>query len=258
MKNIIIIASKEIRVFFTSPMFYVISLLMTIVMSYIYPIQLGQFAQVLQTYVMQPGVPHQQLNIHYGVFLKHLSFLNLIFIFLVPAITMRLISEEKKMRTMDLLMTSPVTSLEIVIGKYLAGLAAIFSLSLVALLYPIATISFATINWGPLLIAFGGIFLVGAVYVAMDLFCSSLTEQSIVAFVMSFVMNLAIWFVGMAVDVVDSPLARQIFEHISLNAHLGSLVEGTVRTNALVFLVSLIVLFVFITERVVESSRWRS
>jgi ABC-2 type transport system permease protein len=69
--------------------------------------------------------------------------------------------------------------------------------------------------------------------------------------------NLAVWFIGIGVDVVDSSSARQIFEHLSLNQHLVSLVEGTIRTSSIVFLLSLIFLFCFLCERVVESSRWR-
>jgi ABC-2 type transport system permease protein len=214
---------------------------------------------MLMSFMMQQGGAQQQLNIHYSVFLRQLSYLNLLMIFVVPALTMRLFSEEKKMKTMDLLMTSPVTSLQIVVGKYLAALAAVLGLVLVAIAYPLATIPLVdNVQWAPLLISFSGIFLVGSVYAAMNLFCSSLTEHSLVAFVMSVILNLSIWFIGMGADAVDSEWARKVFEHISLNTHLAGLIEGTVRTPGLVFLFSLVGLFVFLTERVIESSRWRS
>ncbi len=110
---------------------------------------------------MQQGVPTNQLNIHYGVFLRELSYLNLLLIFVVPALTMKLFAEEKKLRTFDLLLTSPVTSLQIVLGKYFAALGAVAGLVILALLYPLATATIAKINWVPLFIAFLGIFLVG-------------------------------------------------------------------------------------------------
>lgn len=257
MSGTLTIFKKEIKGFYFNHSFWVICFLLSVVFSWVYPIQLNLFSQLLTNYVMQQGVPQNQLNIHYGVFLRQLSYLNLLMIFVVPALTMKLFAEEKKLRTFDLLLTSPVTSTEIVLGKYLASLGAVAGLVILALLYPLATATLAKISWGPLAIAFFGIFLVGAVYAAMDLFSSSLTENSIVAYVISVIFNVSIWFIGIGSEVVDSQSARKIFEHVSLNSHLSSLVEGTVRTNGLIFFVSIIVLFCFLAERVVESSRWR-
>lgn len=258
MPGFLTIGIKEIRSFFLSPSFYVISSLICLILSFVYSIQLKQFADLVQNYVMQPGISQQQLNIHYGLFLRHLSYLNLILIFVIPALTMRLLSEERKLRTFDLLLTSPISSFDIVFGKYLAALASVFVLVLIALMYPFWTSLIVKINWGPLFVATLGIFLVGAVYAAMNLFCSSLTENSLIAYVMSVILNIAIWFIGMGAEVVDNATFRAFFEHISLSTHLSSLVEGTIRTNALIFLLSVMILFVFLAERVVESMRWRA
>ncbi|MGE5087155.1 MAG: ABC transporter permease [Bacillota bacterium] len=257
MNGALTIFKKEIKGFYLNPTFWIISFLVSMIFSWVYPIQLNLFAQLLMNYVMQQGIPTNQLNIHYGVFLRQLSYLNLILIFVVPALTMKLFAEEKKLRTFDLLLTSPVTSFQIVVGKYFVALGAMGGIVLLALSYPVATATLAKINWAPLFIAFFGIFLVGSVYSAMSLFCSSLTENSLVAYVMSVILNISIWFVGIGSEVVDSELGRKIFEHVSLRTHLSNLVEGTVRTNSLVFFGSVIVLFCFLAERVVESSRWR-
>ena len=258
MSPAIAIFKKELRGFYFGPQFYIVGFLCAAVFSWVYPYYLNMFNESLKTAMYAQGVPSQQFNIHYGVFLRELSFLNLMLIFVVPALTMRLFAEEKKMRTFDLLLTSPVTSSQIVIGKYLAALGAILGIIFLALTYPIMTRMFTEISWLPLLIAFAGLFLVGAVYAAVDLFCSSLTESAIVAYVMAVIFNVSFWFIGMGAEVVDSPLARQIFEHISLSQHLASLVEGTIRTSSIVFLLSLIILFCFLCERIVESLRWRS
>jgi ABC-2 type transport system permease protein len=183
--------------------------------------------------------------------------MNLLLILIVPALTMKLFAEEKKMRTFDLLLTAPLTSAHIVIAKYAAAMSAIFVLMFLAFLYPAVTGLFASFSWVALLIAFSGIFLVAAVYAAMNLFCSALTESAIVAFTMAVIFNISIWFLGMGVEVVDSNMARAVFEHISLNTHLSSMVEGTVRTSSLVFFASVVGLFCFLTERVVEAARWR-
>lgn len=257
MDKILAIARKEFRGFVLSPSFLLVCALCTVVFSWMYPIALNMFAQQMHSYVYQAQVPKQQLNIHYAVFVKHFSFLNFMLILMVPALTMRLFAEEKKMRTFDLLLTSPISSAQIVIGKYLAVLGALLIISVLAFLYPASTSLFAKVNWPTLLIATLGFFLVAAVYGAMDLFCSSLTESGIVAYVMAVIMNLSIWIVGVGVEVVEGPVARQVFEHISLNGHLSNLVEGTIRTSSLVFFASVIFLFSYLTERVVESSRWR-
>lgn len=257
MSGTLTIFKKELKGFYLNPTFWMICFLISVIFSWVYPIQLNLFAQLLTNYVMQQGVPTNQLNIHYGVFLRQLSYLNLLLLFVVPALTMKLFSEEKKLRTFDLLLTSPVTSLQIVLGKYFAALGAILGLVLVALAYPLATATLATINWAPLMIAFLGIFLVGGVYAAMNLFASSLTENSIVAYIVSVIFNLSIWFIGIGAEVVDSEKGRKFFEHVSLSSHLSTWVEGTLRTNGLIFFLSVIVLFCFLAERVVESSRWR-
>ena len=257
MSPVLAIARKETKGFFFSPQYYVVAFLCSAIFSWVYPNVLNKFAQALQTFVYQPDIPKQQLNIHYQVFLPQLNILNLILIFIVPALTMRLFAEEKKMRTFDLLLTAPVTSLQIVLGKYLAAMAAIGGICLLSFLYPASTAVFTKLSWAPLIIAFSGIFIVGSVYAAMDLFASSLTESAVVAYVLAVIFNMSVWFIGIGSDVVDSPLARQIFEHISLNQHIVSLAEGTIRTNSLIFLFSIIFLFCFLCERVVESARWR-
>lgn len=257
MNPMMAIFKKELKGFFTGPQFYIVAFMCALIFSWVYPIQLRVFEEGLKNAMFMQGADQQQFNIHYGVFLRHLSYLNLMLIFVVPALTMRLISEERKLRTLDLLLTSPVTSLQIVVGKYLAALGAIAGLIVIALCYPVMTRAFTAFSWAPLLIAFSGLLLVGAVYAAMDLFCSSLTESGVVAYVMAVIFNVSIWFVGIGVEVVESSTARKVFEHISLNTHLASLVEGTVRTNSLVFFFSLIVLFCFLCERIVESLRWR-
>jgi ABC-2 type transport system permease protein len=256
MRGISVICLKELKSLFTGPIFYVVSLLMTAMMSFNFYLTLKFFSD-RQGAAAFSGM-ESKANIHYEVFIKHLSIVNLIFIFLIPALTMKLLSEERKLKTFDLLLTSPVTSAEIVIGKYLATLVAVFALMCLALVYPLATRYVTAFSWAPLFISFFGIFLLAAVYAAMSLFCSSLTEQSLIAFVMSVVLNIVLWFLGMGAEVADSQLARQIYEHVSLNTHLSALVQGTIRTNSIIFFLSFIAFFIFLTERVVESFRWRS
>ena len=258
MNSIWIVAKKEWKSFFFTPSFYFVAFLITLILSFLFPVHFSMFSQVAQ--MAQPGLQAgQQANIHFGLFLKHLSYLNLILIFIVPAFTMKLLAEEKKMRTFDLLLTSPITSWHIVLGKFLGVSGAIMVIMLLALLYPLSTLLFVPSLHGPsLFLAFIGIYFLSLIYASMNLFCSSLTESVLVSYIMSVILNVSIWFVGIGIEAVDSQWARQIFEHISLSTHLGAMVEGTLRTQSLVFFLSAIGLFLFMSERVVESHRWRA
>jgi len=257
MKKIWAIFKKETRGFLLNPNFLIVCALVATILSWVFPSNLKTFDMQIKSSAYSGALASQAMNIHYGVFLRHLSYVNLMLILVVPALTMRLFSEEKKMRTFDLLLTSPITSMQIVIGKYLSALVSVFAILFIAFLYPAATAIFAKLNWGTLIVAFCGIFLVASVYAAMDMFCSSLTESAIVSYVMAVIFNVSIWFVGVGVDIVDNPDVRSFFEHISLNQHLSAMVEGTVRTTGLVFFASLVFFFCFLAERVVEANRWR-
>ncbi|MBY0555330.1 ABC transporter permease subunit [bacterium] len=258
MQAALVIFKKELSGFFKSPLFYFLSFMMTILLSILFSISLDKFAQTSANAMMQFGMQPQMLNIHYSVFLPHLSIINLILIFLIPALTMKLISEEKKVRTFDLLLTSPINSVSIVIGKYFAALVTILGLIAVSFVYPMVSRRVFEFGWAPTLVAALGIFLVAAVYTAMNLFASSLTDNGLIAFVLSIVFNLSIWFIGALNESFDDAAIKGFLEHISLNNHLAGLIEGTIRTDGLVFFLSLIFLFCFLTERVIESSRWRA
>lgn len=258
MKSAWVVAKKEWKGFFLTPSFYFIAFLIAVILSFLFPVHFAMFSQMAQT--AQPGMDvGQQVNIHYGLYLKHLSYMNLILIFIVPAFTMKLLAEEKKMRTFDLLLTSPITSWDIVVGKFLGVSGAIMAIMFMALLYPLVTLMFVnSIHWPSLMLAFGGIYFLSLIYAAMNLFCSSLTESVLISYIMSVIANVSIWFVGIGVEAVDSQVARQVFEHISLSTHLGSMVEGTLRVQSVVFFITAVGLFLFLSERVVESHRWRA
>lgn len=256
MRSMYVIFKKELAGFFKSPLFYFLSFALTLLLSIMFSAYMDKFATASTNAMLQFGTTPQMLNIHYAVFLPHLSIVNLTFIFLIPALTMKLISEEKKMKTFDLLLTSPVSSVAIVMGKYFATLVTIFALIGVSFIYPVISSRVFEFTWAPTIVAAIGVFLVAAVYLAMDLFASSLSDNGLVSFVLSIALNLSIWFIGALNESFDNPTAKVVLEHISLNTHLAGFIEGTVRTNGLVFFFSLIFLFCFLTERVIESSRW--
>lgn len=252
------IFKKEVLTYFRAPGFFVLAFILCVFFSLLFALSLQQFSQTSQSGMFNPQMPTEAFNIHFAVYINHLSQLNIALLLTVPALTMRLLAEESKLKTMELLMTSPVTSAEIVVGKFLAAMVAVLCLILFAFLYPFSMVFFTKIDWAPLIIAFLGLFLVAGVYVALDLFCSALTESIVLSYVLAALMNIMVWFLGAGVSLADTPSARAVFEHMSIGSHMTSFIVGTIRTDSLVFLVSVIVFFVFLAERAVESRRWRS
>lgn len=257
MRGTLAIAGKDLRSLFYSPLFWVTASLLTLIWSGMYHISLGEFAQRANMARMQMQGAEGGPNLHSEVFTRHVALVHFFMILAVAALTMRLFAEEKKQRTFDLLLTSPVTATQIVAGKFLAGLAAAWSLILLSLLYPLVTMTIANFDWGPLAAAYIGLMLLVACYVAVGMFASSLTESAVLAVVMALIFSVGIWFVGALSDAVDSPAMVALFEHLSIGNHFSDFMRGGVGVASVVFFLSMIFLNCFLTQRVVESSRWR-
>lgn len=256
MRAILVIAWKDLKALLTAPTLYIIATFCTALWSYGFMRNIMQFAE---RSMMSGGAADAEggLNMHMTVFLFHISQINLLFIFVIPALTMRLIAEEKKLRTYDLLLTSPLTSTQIVVGKFLAGFGAAAFLTTLSFIYPLATAAVANIQFGPLFTSYLGVLLVAAAYVAVGLFASSLTESVVLSVCMGLIFNLCLWFISQGADFSNSPAFMSVMEHISIGQHFMSFIKGSIKLASSVFLLSLVGLFVFLTQRVVEASRWR-
>lgn len=212
------------------------------------------FAERSRIY-MQPGM-EAGMSLQGQVFMMHISYINLLFVFLVPALTMRLLAEEKRMRTFDLLLTSPTSATQIVLGKFLAGWGAVSVLVGISFLYPLLTRLVAEYPMAPLLSAYLGVLLVSGAYVAVGLFASSLTESIMLSVVMGLIFNMMLWFVSQGAAETGTGLSA-VLEYVALGQHFSSFVMGAIKSSSLIFMLSLIGLFVFLTQRVIESARWR-
>lgn len=255
MRAICTLAGKDFKNLVTSPLFFIISGLCTVLWSYSYMRSILEFAGKSRMYT-QPG-QDPALNVQREVFVGHISLLNLLLIFVVPALTMRMIAEEKRMRTFDLLLTAPINATQIALGKFFAGLATVTVLIGISLLYPLLTRFIAEFPMMPLLTAYLGMFLVAAAYVAIGTFASSLTDSVILSVVMGLIFNVLLWFISSGVGNDAHPLVQQILEYLSVGQHFMGFIVGSIKLKSLVFLLSVTSLFVFLTQRVIESSRWR-
>lgn len=253
MKTTLTIAWRDFRSLMQSPMFYVILGLCTLLMSLFHVRNLAAFAE--RAHMLMPGQQGPSLQLEF--FAQHISLIHLLLILATPVLTMRLLSEEKKMKTFDLLLTSPITATNIAIGKFLAGFYSAFVVIAISFVYPVSMAGLTEISWPPLLSAYLGLTLVVGIYVSIGLFASSLTESVVLSVVLGWVLNLLFFFLGQAGADTTNPFWAPIVQHISMPEHFYSFILGEIRTKSLIYLTSVSALFIFLTQRVVESARWR-
>ncbi len=195
--------------------------------------------------------------------LRRFFFLQPIFmLFLIPAITMRTWAEEKKVGTMEMLMTLPARDIEIVLGKFLACLAfwavaLATTVSLPWIVYHLAAEK-ASFDWGPVLGAYMGLFLLGAVYISICLFASSLTENQIVAFILGLTFCGAFLLVGSAVVIYTVPewLVKPA-QFLGLWSSFESISRGVIDSRNIIYYLSLIVFFLYLNANMIESRKWK-
>ena len=210
MRGAFVVASKDLKIYFLSPLFYIVAGVCTIVWSFVFGTAVDQFmaasvAQMLQT--MQ-GEGDQGINLHRTVIAYHASIVNLLMLMAAAALTMRLLAEEKKQRTFDLLLTSPITATDIAVGKWIAGTLACWGLLAITALYPISLAFFAPMEWGPLASTYIGLMLLAGVYVSVGLFASSLTESSVLAVVMAILFSFMLFFISAPGQSADGPYRK--------------------------------------------------
>ena len=255
MRAMFTLAKKDFKNLVKSPLFFIMAALCTGLWSYSYMRAIIEFAAKSRMYTQQGQDP--MLNVQREVFVPHISLLNLLLVFVVPALTMRMISEEKRLRTFDLLLTAPINATQIALGKFLAGLGTVSVLIFLSMLYPLFTRLIATFPMGPLFTAYFGMLLVASAYVAIGVFASSLTDSVILSVIMGLIFNILLWFISSGVNSDASPAVTAVMEYLSVGHHFMGFIMGTVKLKSFVFLLSLTALFIFLSQRVIESARWR-
>lgn len=258
MKNILIIAKKDFKSLVLSAPLWVIATLCSAIWSYLYLRDLSSFVQRSAFVGAGGGLGAGSFNIYYEVFAKHISLSNIIFLFLIPAVTMKLLSEEKKQKTYNLLLTVPISSLSIALGKFFAGFGAALVLVLVSLLYPLGTGLVADFNYSILFSAYLGLSLMIGIYVSIGLLASALTQSPLLSVMMGIILNLGILIIlGQADFLSNFPSLQVMLEYLSVGDHFINFIKGLLQSKSVVYFISFISFFIFLTNRVIESSRWR-
>ena len=238
MKNIGIISRKEFRSYLASPVAYVVT-----------AVFLGLSGTFFASYLA--GTNYADTSIR--GFLDAAQFLILLF---AAALTMRLIAEERKLGTWELLLTVPVRDVEIVIGKFLGSLALLASMLLLTLYYPVLLFVLGDPDLGPIFTSYVGLLLLGSVALAVGLFASSLTSNQIAAAVVAGGILFAFWFLGVLADSAPGPLG-ELLSYVSLSGHFPDFVRGVIDTRSVVYYLSTTAVFLFLAVRSVEADRWR-
>lgn len=263
MRNVLAIAKKELYLYFTTPIAYVAFFATSFIGAFFFLTLTSAFQrQSLQFVQFQAPQMLERMNLTDMVALPLIVNMGVILIFVVPFLSMRLLAEERRNRTVELLMTVPVRSSEVVLGKYLSALAMVLVLVLLVAVFPALLALFGAgsgggggIEWRTVAVGLGGLFLCGAAFMAIGLFVSSLTESQVVAALLTFLVLLVTWIVGWKAAEVEG-VWRDVLTHLSSVSHLVSFARGVLDAKDVAYYLSAVVLGLFLTHRALEARRW--
>ncbi len=250
MRAIWTIFKKEIKAYFSSPVAYAVMIVFLLISGYFFFALTTTFSIQSMQYVNNPALA-ANMNLSERVIKPLFYNLNIILLLMVPIFTMRLFSEERKSGSIEILLTSPITSWQLTAGKFSAALA-LFGIMLgLTLIYPLTLLVLSNPDIGKILSAYLGLFLAGAAYIAVGVMASAMTENQIVAAVISFGVLLMFWVIGWAGQFLEG-WAGEIFTYISIAEHFTDFVNGIIDTKHLVYYFSLIGFNLFLTNQTLE------
>ena len=260
MRNMWAIYTRELKSYFISPIFYILATVFVLVVGNSFKNSFFEFASTAMNMLRRAqnyGGEIPIMNIG-AVGVQMFQFMDFLFLMIVPLLTMRLYSEEKKTGTMELLMTSPVTTSQVLMGKFfscltiytiLTGLTGVF-------IFIMFSQSGGKLDMGPVISSYLGVLLLGTTLIAIGMFFSSVTENQIVAAAITLSVLMALWLLPASAKFLKYPI-NELVENFSMSTHLDYLIKGTIGINNIVYFLSMTTFWLFITGVNVESARWR-
>jgi ABC-2 type transport system permease protein len=253
MRNIWIIYRKELRSYFVSPIAYVLLTFFAVICGFFFWNMLGFF--VIRSMEMQ--MSGGMMNVNEEIIRPLFSNMRVIGLFFIPLITMRLFAEEKRTGTIELLATSPIRDVEVILGKWLAAVT-LYAAMLAATALDLAFLFiYSHPDWKPMLLGFLGLLLQAGGLLALGTLISTMTKNQIVAAVATFAVCLMLWVLDW-VSSYESSTWAQVLSYLSVTSHIESFAKGVLDLKDAVYYVSLIFLGLFLTTRAMESLRWRA
>src|SRR6266446_3416903 len=255
MRNIWIICRKELRSYFVSPIAYLLLTMFAVIFGFFFWNSLGYF--VIRTMEAQMSGQTFPVNLNEYIIRPLLSNVSVIGLFFIPMITMRLFAEEKRTGTIELLATSPVRDIEVILGKWLAAVLMYGLMLLTTALNFAFLFKYGNPDWKPLAIGYLGLLLQAGALLAIGTFISTLTKNQIIAGAVTFAVCLLLWILEWVTGFDTATWAR-VMGYMSVITHFESFSKGLLDSKDAIFYVTLIFLGLFLTSRSLESLRWRS
>jgi ABC-2 type transport system permease protein len=253
MRNVLAIAGKELRGYFASPIGYVLVGFYALLFGWFFYTLVAFFErQSMQMMAGQGG----SLNVNQMLITPLLMNATVIMLLVFPLITMRTYAEEKRSGTIELLLTSPITDLQIILGKFLGALALFAAMLAVTVVHMALLFMFGTPEWKPIATGYLGLLLMGGSFLSLGLFISSLTRNQIVAGMITFSVFLLLWVINW-VSTFVGPTAQTILNYLSITEHFDDFAKGIIDTKHVVYYLSFIAMGLFLTMKSVDSERWR-
>jgi gliding motility-associated transport system permease protein len=256
-RNVFTIAGKELRSYFSSPVAYVLLAAYLALAGYFFFALLTAFNQTLQLYTMMRN-PEMltRFNLNQMVVAPLLHNMSVLLIFIVPALTMRMFPEEKRSGTYELLLTSPVRVGEIVLGKFLGGLVLVLLMVALSGLFGLLLAAYGNPEIPMMLAGYLGLALMATVFLAVGTLISSFTENVVIAYVGALFALLVLYTIGWLGETVQGT-AGGLVRYASITEHFQEFTKGVIDSKDLVYFATLLVIGLFLTQRSVESVRWR-
>jgi ABC-2 type transport system permease protein len=236
MSPALVISRREIRTYFNSPVAYIVVTVFTILTGYLFFTQL---------FVEKQADMRAFFNI-----------MPLLFMFMVPAITMRLLADEQASGTLELLITLPVRDWEVVVGKFLAAMALLCTALGLTLIFAITVRSLGPLDRGPAIGGYLGLVLMGGAYVAIGVMASSFTRNSIVSFIVAFAISFGLYLFGRLTQFLPQSW-QSLVAFLSIDGHFENIGRGVIDTRDLIYYFSMIGVSLLVATLSLESRRWR-
>jgi ABC-2 type transport system permease protein len=253
--NLLAIFRKELQSYFASPFAYIIAAVFWLASGLFFGITLDNIIQSV-AFAEQQGIPTPPVDVPYEFLSSFLGIIISLLLVLLPALSMGLYSEERKRGTLELLATSPLTNWVVALGKLL-GVTTFFTVLMVPIfIYEIIVFSAANPPVQPqvVLLAHGGLLLLAAAILSLGMFISSLTDSSILSYILTFILVLFLWITDAIANNVGG-FWGEVLSHLSLFDHYNNLVKGVLDSSSIVLLVSYIFLGIFLTAQSIEALR---
>ena len=257
MRNVWTIAMREFKVYFTSPIAYIVLTMFAVIFGYFFTTGLAFFLDYSASVGAQGGMGAPPLNVNQFVIEPSLGNMSIVLLFLVPMITMRLFAEEKRSGTIELLLTSPVKDFQIILGKWCGAVLLYACLLLVAVVNLAALFLYSSPDWKPVLVSLLGLLLMGGSMIAIGTFISTLTRNQIVAGALTFGVLLLLWVLNWMSSYETSTFSR-ICEYLAISPHFEQFARGVIELKDLVYYLSAISLGLFLSKRSLEALRWKA